>query len=140
MIQFVLDTDSLTLFQEGHPAVCEHFLRHPPGTVAITVLSVEEQLSGWYTQVRQAKSPERLDWAYRRLSESVKFLAQLEILTYDQKAMHRFELLRKQKIRIGRTDLRIAATLLELGLTLVTDNIRDFKQVPGLKLISWSDR
>ena len=118
MIHFVLDTDVLTLFQEGHPAVCAEFLRQPSGTVAITVLSVEEQLSGWYTQVRKAKSHERLDWAYRRLSESVKFLAQLEILTYNQQAMERFEHLRKQKIRIGRTDLRIAATILEHGSTL----------------------
>src|SRR5437773_916821 len=83
------------------------------GTVAITVLSVEEQLSGWYAQLRQAKRPERLAWAYRRLSETVHFLARLEILIYEEKAMQRFEQLRKQKIRIGRTDLRIAATVLE---------------------------
>jgi tRNA(fMet)-specific endonuclease VapC len=115
MIHFVLDTDSLTLFQEGHPVVCAHFLQQPQDSVAITVLSVEEQLSGWYTQVRQAKRSERLAWAYRRLSESIRFLARLQILTYDEKAIQRFELLRKQKIKIGRTDLRIAATVLELG-------------------------
>ena len=138
MIQFILDTDSLTLFQEGHPAVCSEFLKQPSAAVAITVLSVEEQLSGWYTQVRQAKRPERLAWAYRRLSESVRFLARLNIVTYDEQAMQRFEQLRKQKIKIGRTDLRIAATVLEHGATLVTENTRDFKQVPGLKIVSWS--
>ncbi len=140
MIQFILDTDSLTLFQEGRPAVCAQFLQQPPDAVAITVLSVEEQLSGWYTQVRQAKKPERLAWAYRRLSESLRFLARLEILIYDENAMQRFEQLRKQKIKIGRTDLRIAATVLEVGATLVTENMRDFKQVPGLKMVSWSGR
>jgi tRNA(fMet)-specific endonuclease VapC len=140
MIQFILDTDTLTLFQEGHPAVCAEFLRQAPDAVAITVLSVEEQLSGWYTQVRQAKRPERLAWAYRRLSESVRFLARLTILTYDEKTMQRFEQLRKQKIKIGRTDLRIAATVLEHGATLLTENMRDFKQVPGLKIVSWSGR
>lgn len=72
MIHYVLDTDSLTLFQEGHPEVCRQFLQQPQGEVAITVLSVEEQLSGWYTQVHQAKRPERLAWAYRRLSESIR--------------------------------------------------------------------
>ena len=46
MIEFVLDTDTLTLFQEGHPAVCAQFLQQPAGAVGITVLSVEEQLSG----------------------------------------------------------------------------------------------
>jgi tRNA(fMet)-specific endonuclease VapC len=138
MISFVLDTDALTLFQEGHPEVCRQFLEQPAGAVAITVLSVEEQLSGWYTQVRQAKRSERLAWAYRRLTEAVRFLARLEILTYDEKAMLRFEQLRSQKIKIGRTDLRIAAVVLEQGTTLVTENTRDFKQVPGLKIVSWS--
>lgn len=138
MIQFILDTDALTLIQEGHPEVCGRFLQQPPDTVAITVLSVEEQLSGWYTQVRKAKRPERLAWAYRRLTENIRFLARLHILTYDENAMHRFEQLRKQKIKIGRTDLGIAATVLELGATLVTENTRDFKQVPGLKIVSWS--
>jgi len=57
MINFVLDTDALTLLQEGHPGSSGQFLTEPPETVAITVLSVEEQLSGWYTQVRQAKRP-----------------------------------------------------------------------------------
>ena len=82
----------------------------------------------------------RLAWAYRRLSESVRFLARLTILSYDEQAMQRFEQLRKQKIKIGRTDLRIAATVLEHGATLVTENVRDFKQVPGLKIVSWSGR
>ena len=138
MIQYVLDTDTLTLFQDGHPAICRRFLALPPEAAAITVLSVEEQLSGWYTQVRQARRPDRLAWAYRRLSENVRFLARLQILTYDEHAMQRFEQLRKQKIKIGRTDLRIAATVLEHGATLVTENSRDFKQVPGLKIVSWS--
>jgi tRNA(fMet)-specific endonuclease VapC len=140
MIQFILDTDSLTLFQEGHPTVCAEFLRHAPGEVAITVLSVEEQLSGWYTQVRQAKRPDRLAWAYRRLSESVRFLARLEIVPYDEPAMQRFDEFRKQKIKIGRTDLRIAAAVLETGATLVTENRHDFAQFPGLKIVSWSGR
>jgi tRNA(fMet)-specific endonuclease VapC len=138
VIQFILDTDVLTLIQEGHPEIGGRFLEQPPDSVAITVLSVEEQLSGWYTQVRKAKRRERLAWAYRRLTENIRFLARLQVLTYDEQAMHRFEQLRKQKIKIGRTDLGIAATVLEIGVTLVTENIRDFKQVPGLKIASWS--
>lgn len=140
MIQFILDTDVLTLIQEGHPEVGGRFLQHPAESVAITVLSVEEQLSGWYTQVRKAKRPDRLAWAYRRLTENIRFLARLQVLTYDEKAMERSEQLRKQKIKIGRTDLGIAAIVLEHGATLVTENVRDFTQVPGLMIVSWSGK
>jgi len=37
--------------------------------------------------------------------------------------------------RIGKADLLIAATALELGLPLMTRNVKDFKKIPGLKLI-----
>src|SRR5437016_849392 len=105
MTLYVLDTDTLTLLEEGHPAVGRRFLQERPEDTAITVLTVEEQLSGWYTQVRKAKRPERLAWAYRRLADTVSFLAQLHILTYDEQAMRRYEELRKAKLKVGPTDL-----------------------------------
>ena len=55
MTLYVLDTDMLTLLEEGHPAVGRRFLQERLEDTAITVLSVEEQLSGWYTEVRKAK-------------------------------------------------------------------------------------
>jgi hypothetical protein len=48
MSLFVLDTDTLVLFQEGHGAVCRRVLSHPMEELAISVITVEEQLSGWY--------------------------------------------------------------------------------------------
>jgi tRNA(fMet)-specific endonuclease VapC len=53
----VLDTDMLTLVEEGHPEVSKHFLGQRAEDVAITVLTVEEQLGGWYTELRKAKRP-----------------------------------------------------------------------------------
>jgi tRNA(fMet)-specific endonuclease VapC len=57
---YVLDTDMLTLVEEGHPTASQRFLQEPPENLAITVRTVEEQLSGWYTQLRKAKTPDRL--------------------------------------------------------------------------------
>jgi hypothetical protein len=48
MSVYAVDTDILTLYQSGHPAVRQHVGRRRPGELAITVMSVEEQLSGWY--------------------------------------------------------------------------------------------
>jgi tRNA(fMet)-specific endonuclease VapC len=138
MSLYVLDTDILTLLEEGHPAVSRRFLERPPEDMAITVLTVEEQLSGWYTEVRKAKRPDRLVWAYRRLADTVSFLAHLRILTYDQPAMERYEQLRKAKIKIGGMDLRIASVVLDQGAILVTRNARDFQKISGLQIEDWT--
>src|SRR5438046_2773683 len=102
MTLYVLDTDMLTLVEDGHPSAGRRFLQQRPEDLAITVLSVEEQLSGWYTQLRKARRPERLAWAYQRLTDTVSFLARLRILTYDEAAMQRYEQLRKRKLKMGR--------------------------------------
>ncbi len=48
MSLFVLDTDILTLFERGHATVAARIAEHPPGEIAISIVTVEEQLSGWY--------------------------------------------------------------------------------------------
>lgn len=49
-----------------------------------------------------------------------------------------FERLRKQRIRIGTMDLKIAAIALANNATLLSKNLRDFGKVPGLKVEDWS--
>jgi hypothetical protein len=49
MSLYILDTDTVSLYQHGHPRVCANVKVHAVGEVVITVLTVEEQLSGWYT-------------------------------------------------------------------------------------------
>jgi tRNA(fMet)-specific endonuclease VapC len=66
----VLDTDIVTLVEEGHAAVGQRFLQLRPEDLAITVLTVEEQLSGWYSELRRARRPERLARAYWQLAET----------------------------------------------------------------------
>ena len=49
----VPDTDIMTLYQHGHPVVVQHVLAHNPDELALAVISVEEELTGWYTKLRQ---------------------------------------------------------------------------------------
>ena len=51
---------------------------------------------------------------------------------------HEYEELRRQKIRVGTQDLRIAAIVLSVDGLLVTRNQCDFAQVPGLVLQDWT--
>src|SRR5713226_3525411 len=127
---FVLDTDILTLFEREHPTVVARIAAHSPTAIAISVVTVEEQLSGWYAQLRQAKRPEKLAWAYRRLAATVRFLRHTQILDFDEAAILRYEALKRLRLKVRKLDLQIAAAALQNGGTLVTRNVRDFKDIP----------
>jgi tRNA(fMet)-specific endonuclease VapC len=134
----LLDTDMVSLYQHGHPRVCAAVASHPPSALAISVMTVEEQLSGWYSELRRAKKAPMLAAIYQRMATTVRFYATLPILSFTEPAIARYEDLKRLKIRIGKTDLRIAAIALEHGAVVVTRNARDFKQVRGLQIEDWS--
>lgn len=139
MTRFVLDTDIVSLFQHGNETVVGHVGRHGNvDEVAITIVTLEEQLSAWYTLLRRAKTAEDLVPGYRRMTETVLFLSRLPIYTFTDAAAGVYERLRKQKPRTGRMDLRIAAIALAHNATLVTRNIGDFENIAGLAVVDWS--
>ena len=49
-----------------------------------------------------------------------------------------FEDLRRQGIRIGTMNLRIAAIALRHRLTVLTQNMVDFEKVPNLSVADWT--
>jgi tRNA(fMet)-specific endonuclease VapC len=138
MSRYVLDTDMLTLYQEGHPSVCRHVEAHPSEELAVTVISIEEQLSGWFTMLRRTSDREQLAKIYQRLTDTTNFLARLNILSFSLPAIERFENLRAMRLNIGAMDLRIAAIALEANNGVVTRNLRDFRRIPGLSVEDWS--
>lgn len=48
--------------------------------------------------------------------------------------------LERQGLRIGDMDMFIAATAIEEDLILVTDNVKHFSRIPGLKVENWMER
>jgi len=60
MSLFVLDTDIVSLLQRGHPRVVSRCAARRPEELAISVISLEEQLSGWYSLLRKTKQPDEL--------------------------------------------------------------------------------
>ena len=62
----------------------------------------------------------------------------MTVLPFDAEAAWHFEQLRKAKVRIGTMDLKIAAICLARNATLLTRNLTDFGQVPGLTAEDWS--
>ena len=138
MSLYLFDTDILTLYSDGHPRVCERVATHAAKSLATSIITVEEQLSGWYSVLRQTKSDQQLVAAYEGMTYSIQFLSQIQVISLTTGAMARCNAFRQAKLKIKTMDLRIACIALESGATLVTRNRVDFEVVPGLTIEDWT--
>ena len=139
MSLLVLDTDILSLYRRGEPLIVQRMFQQSLNTLATTAITVEEQLTGWYTLLRKQKSREQLARAYQNLVDTVVELNQFRLLSFTEESIDRFETLRSQKLGVRANDLQIAAIALVNGATVVTRNVADFGRVPGLLVENWAD-
>jgi tRNA(fMet)-specific endonuclease VapC len=139
---YVLDSDILTLLFAGHPRVVSRRDSVPSSDIAITVVSYIESLQGRFQFLFKAASGEELLRAQSLLDGTARELARVEtVLPIDARAAAEFDRLRQDKKlkKIGRGDLLIAAITLANRATLVSRNLKDFRQVPGLSVENWAD-
>ncbi|HYT91900.1 MAG TPA: type II toxin-antitoxin system VapC family toxin [Gemmataceae bacterium] len=132
MSLFLLDTDHLTLYQMGYPPVLQNVARHLADQLAISVITVEEQLTGWQRALHQAKDDARREQVYCRMALTVEALSGWRVLPLSQAALSRHATLVRQRLNVGSNDLKIAASALENNAIVVTRNLRDFGRVSGL--------
>ena len=104
-----------------------------------TVISVEEELGGWLAKVNKCRESDLQIHIDGLLTERVNFLARWTILQIDSESLAQFRTFRKQGIRIGTQDLKIACIALAHDATVLTRNLVDFQQVPGLRVENWLD-
>jgi len=140
MTRLILDTDHVSLILRGDERLKEQVNQHPEAYT--TVITIQEIFNGWITRINQAKASDDFVELYARFTNTIDYLKQTEILSFDQAADECFRSLLQQnpplrKARLQR-DMRIAAIALSQDATIVTRNQRDFGQVPGLKLVDWS--
>jgi tRNA(fMet)-specific endonuclease VapC len=135
---YIFDTDTLTLFGRLHPVIVRNIFLHLVDDIRVTAVTIEEQIGGWYSAIRAARTPQQIEAAFTRLTGSVQALAVWDVLPFTASAVLRFQDLLRRKLNVGGNDLRIAAIALELGAIVVTRNLRDFRRVPGLKCEDWS--
>ena len=139
MIQFILDTDIISLYQREDSFVRLHAATIAPTEMAVTIISFEEQVRGRLARVRAARTQLEEVERYIKLQETLTYFTQIQVLPFDEVAAIQFrQLHQQQRIRIGTQDLRIAAIALANGCTVVTRNRRDFERVPGLAVEDWS--
>jgi tRNA(fMet)-specific endonuclease VapC len=137
----VLDTDHLTvLFFENHSQrdmLSGRLLASGDFEIASTVISLEEQMRGWLAAVKKRSSIYEQVLVYPRLTQLVAFYAQWRILAFDTRSADIFTSLKKQQIRVGAEDLKIASIALANDALLLSANLVHFQKVPGLKVEDW---
>lgn len=137
----ILDTDHISLLQSRDApfafALQARLEAFPPDEVMTTVITLEEQMRGWLGRIHGVTDVQHQVAYYERLLGLVAFFAVWEVLPFDQQAAIRFARLRQQRVRIGTMDLKIAAIALEQNALLLSGNLRDFQQVPGLQVEDW---
>jgi tRNA(fMet)-specific endonuclease VapC len=139
---FVLDTDHLGILQR-QPAPQFGVLMHkisqyPETSFFVTIVSFHEQILGWNAYLARANDRSGAVRGYTKLEGLPGDFARSQVLPYGSAAADVFEDLRKQRIRIGTMDLRIAAIALANGITVLTRNLVDFARVPNLTVEDWT--
>jgi tRNA(fMet)-specific endonuclease VapC len=138
---FVLDTDTLSDLFRGHEKILARLSAVPDNrVVATSVISRIEVLEGRFASIKKAANRDELLIAVERLDAAEQRLDSLDVLPITKAVADQFEKHRvnKKLKKIGRADLLIACVALANDATLVTRNIRDFANIPGLKVENWS--
>lgn len=141
----LLDTDHLTVlsYPEGSKSavLTARMQAVAAGEVfGTTIVSIEEQMRGWLAEIKRWRQLHKQIPAYERFASLFDFLSNWEIALFDQRAADECEHLRKQRLRIGTQDLKIASIALVQNALLLSANLRDFRLVPGLRVENWLNR
>ncbi len=139
---YILDTDHVGILQRAsgaeYAALSRRIARYSQNDFYVTIVSFHEQFLGWNAYITRAKDQVGTARGYRRMEGILTDFSRAQVLPFDDDAGDQFEDLRRQRIRIGTMDLRIAAIARERDMTVLTRNLVDFERVPGLIVEDWT--
>ena len=132
MTMYLLDTNICIYVINGlSPKIVDTFKSLPIGEIALSAVTLAELEYG------ASKSAHR----DRNRLMLIGFASPFKVLPFDGRDAEMFGILRAHLERagtpIGTYDMQIAAQALARSCVLVTNNVREFERVPGLKIESW---
>jgi tRNA(fMet)-specific endonuclease VapC len=131
MLRYLLDTNIVIYVIKNKPLSALQTFNDHAGHMAISTITLAELLHG----------AEKSNAPTRSLAVVEDFCSRLEILPYGPKAAQHYGSIRSALEKCGQTiginDLHIAAHARSEGLTLVTNNLREFERVDALLLANW---
>ncbi|WP_079964752.1 type II toxin-antitoxin system tRNA(fMet)-specific endonuclease VapC [Salmonella enterica] len=131
MLKFMLDTNICIFTIKNKPEHVRERFNLNASRMCISSITLMELIYG----AEKSQAPER------NLAVVEGFVSRLEVLDYDaQAAIHsgqiRVELARKET-PVGSYDQMIAGHARSRGLVVVTNNIREFERIPGIRTEDW---
>jgi tRNA(fMet)-specific endonuclease VapC len=131
MLGYMLDTDTCIYVMKNRPSQVREQFAQLTEQLCISSITLGELLYG------AEKSPRRAD----NLTAVEQFTGRIEILPFSAKAAAHFGQIRAQLARIGMLagsyDMLIGAHARSEGLVVVTNNVREFERMPGLRIENW---
>ena len=131
---YMLDINICIYVMKNKPEkVLERFREELDGGLGVSSITLAELEYGMKHSSNPAKNEQAL----------LRFLAPLSILPFGAAAASEYGALRtypqNKGTPIGPLDMLIAGHALTEGLTLVTNNVREFERVPDLRLENWAE-
>ncbi len=82
MIQFILDTDHISLYQRQNLLVCNRVNAVPSLQIGVTIVSFEEQVAGRFVQIQRARNLLELVSAYGLLQGALDYFIKQQVLPF----------------------------------------------------------
>ncbi len=136
---FLLDTDIATLAYHNHPTILER-IQNADRPVCLPIVTRLELMRGRIDAVIKAANVQELLRAEDALARTEAFCSGFAIVAIGTTAAELFVRLRdnKRAKKMGRGDLLNACISLANDATLVTRNLKDYANVPGLRVENWA--
>lgn len=132
-MKFMLDTNICIYIIKQKPSkVLMRFKKYSVGDIGISSITLAELQYGVAKSLHIQRNQLALN----------EFVLPLEIAGFDEKAAMAYGTVRSYLEKIGKPigsmDTLIGAHALSLGVTLVTNNTREFKRIKKLKVVDWT--
>ncbi len=130
---YLLDTDTVIYSLKGEPAVKKNLREHFHDPLKMSVITLMELYYGAHKSQKIASNLAKI----KTLENS------FEIVPISEKSAEVFGIIKAQLEKAGSPlddfDLIIASCALSDNLVLVTNNVKHFQRIEGLKLTNWTE-
>ena len=132
---FFLDTNTCIFYLNGSSeSVKQKILSSPPDSIKISSIVKAELLLGAYKSQKRESNLEKVE----------SFLEPFEIVPFDDQMTYFYADIRynteKSGKNVGPNDLLIASVVMFHEGVLVTNNVKEFSNIDGLKIEDWSKK